>query len=153
MRKISTYLLVLWITIGPTGMALAEIPEVCSREPNPIVVTVHGVRSDKGTLKAKLYGDNPDDFLRKGKKIDSHRVSAKKNTTVLCLYVPQPGMYAIAVHHDENGNKKAIVIPISVWNKIQEELEELEDIRAYDEAKSKPSNPIPFEEKNGGLRS
>ena len=106
LRKISTYLLVLWITIGPTGIALAEIPEVCSREPNPIVVTVHGVRSDKGTLKAKLYGDNPDDFLRKGKKIDSHRVSAKKNTTVLCLYVPQPGMYAIAVHHDENGNKK-----------------------------------------------
>lgn len=46
---------------------------------------------------------------------------------------------------DENGNTKAIVIPISEWNKIQEELEELEDIRAYDQAKAKPSNPIPFE--------
>ena len=47
---------------------------------------------------------------------------------------------------DENGNKKAIVIPVSEWNKIQEELEELEDIRAYDKAKEKPSGPIPFEE-------
>ena len=106
MSKIATFLLVLWITIGTTGIALAEIPEVCSREANPIVVNVHGVRSDKGTLKAKLYGDNPDDFLRKGKKIDSHRVPAEKNTTVLCLYAPQLGTYAIAVYHDENGNKK-----------------------------------------------
>ena len=85
---------------------MAENTKLCTREPNPIVVTVHGVRSDKGTLKAKLYGDNPDDFLRKGKKIDSHRVPAIKNTTVLCLYAPQPGIYAIFVHHDENGNKK-----------------------------------------------
>ena len=45
-------------------------------------------------------------FFGKGKKIDSHRVPAKKDTTVLCLYAPQPGTYAIAVHHDENGNKK-----------------------------------------------
>ena len=48
---------------------------------------------------------------------------------------------------DENGNKKAIVIPVSERNKIQEELEELEDIRAYDKAKIKPSNPMLFEEK------
>lgn len=47
---------------------------------------------------------------------------------------------------DENGDKKAIVIPVSEWNKIQEELEELEDIRAYDEVKAKISNQIRFED-------
>ena len=47
---------------------------------------------------------------------------------------------------DENGNKKAVVVPFSEWQKIKEELEELDDIRAYDQAKSKPSEPIPFDE-------
>ena len=46
---------------------------------------------------------------------------------------------------DADGKKKAIVVPISEWQKILEALEELDDIKAYDEAKSKPSNPIPFE--------
>lgn len=46
---------------------------------------------------------------------------------------------------DIEGNKKAVVVPISEWQKILEALEELEDIKAYDEAKSNPSNKILFE--------
>ena len=46
---------------------------------------------------------------------------------------------------DVDGNKKAVVVPMSEWQKILDALEELDDIKAYDEAKSKPSNPIPFE--------
>ena len=47
---------------------------------------------------------------------------------------------------DEKGKKKAIVIPLPEWQQIKEELEELDDIRAYDEAKSKQSDVIPFDE-------
>jgi hypothetical protein len=47
---------------------------------------------------------------------------------------------------DSVGNKKAVVLPISEWQHIQEELTELDDIRAYDEAKRDPSNPMPFEQ-------
>jgi PHD/YefM family antitoxin component YafN of YafNO toxin-antitoxin module len=36
---------------------------------------------------------------------------------------------------DESGNKNAVVLPIKEYNKLMEELEELEDIRLYDEAK------------------
>ena len=46
---------------------------------------------------------------------------------------------------DESGNKKAVVIPFMEWQQIIDELEELDDIRAYDKAKSMPSEPIPFE--------
>ena len=46
---------------------------------------------------------------------------------------------------DESGNKKAVVVPISEWQQIKEDLEELDDIRAYDKAKSKPSKPVPFD--------
>jgi len=53
---------------------------------------------------------------------------------------------------DEKGIKKAVVIPVSEWQKIIDELEELEDIRAYDEAKAKPSVPIPFEDAVNAIR-
>jgi hypothetical protein len=47
---------------------------------------------------------------------------------------------------DEAGNRKAIVLPLAEWQQIKEELEGLDDIRAYDEANAQPSEPIPFEQ-------
>jgi len=56
----------------------------------------------------------------------------------------------ITVHEDyvvdEQGHRKAAVIPLIEWEQILEELEELDDIRAYDEAKGYPSDAVPFEE-------
>jgi hypothetical protein len=56
----------------------------------------------------------------------------------------------ITVHEeylvDEAGNRKAVVLPLAAWQQIKEELEELDDIRAYDQAKAQPSEPVPFEE-------
>jgi len=36
---------------------------------------------------------------------------------------------------DEKGNKISVILPLDEYEKILEELEELEDIRLYDEAK------------------
>jgi hypothetical protein len=36
---------------------------------------------------------------------------------------------------DERGNKSAVILPIKEYDKLLEELEEIEDIRMYDEAK------------------
>lgn len=47
---------------------------------------------------------------------------------------------------DEKGKKQAIVLPYQEWEKIIDILEEYEDIRAYDKAKSKTSNAIPFQD-------
>jgi hypothetical protein len=47
---------------------------------------------------------------------------------------------------DEAGNRKAVVLPLAAWQQIKEELEELDDIRAYDQAKAQPSEPVPFEQ-------
>lgn len=46
---------------------------------------------------------------------------------------------------DENQNKKAVIIPFIEWKQILEEIEELEDIRAYDAAKSEKDEIISFE--------
>ncbi|MDP2896986.1 MAG: hypothetical protein Q8Q12_10590 [bacterium] len=47
---------------------------------------------------------------------------------------------------DENDNKKAVVLPLSEWEQILSDLEELDDIRAYDQAKSTPDEAIPFDQ-------
>ena len=46
---------------------------------------------------------------------------------------------------DEKGKKKAVIISMEEWKKILEDLEELDEIKAYDLAKSQPSEPIKFE--------
>ena len=45
---------------------------------------------------------------------------------------------------DSKGKKISVVLPIEDFNAIMEELEELEDIKLYDEAKrsNEPSVPI-----------
>ena len=40
--------------------------------------------------------------------------------------------------------KKAVLLPFSEWEKVLDELEELEDIRAFDAAKSSAEESIPF---------
>lgn len=56
----------------------------------------------------------------------------------------------ITIHEDylvdEQGRRKAVVVPLEQWEKVLEALEELEDIRAYDEAKDRRSEPVPFEQ-------
>ncbi|MBK8805156.1 MAG: hypothetical protein IPO21_00330 [Bacteroidales bacterium] len=44
------------------------------------------------------------------------------------------------------GKKVSVILPIRDYKKMIEELEELEDIKAYDCAKSLKSEPIPFDQ-------
>ena len=47
---------------------------------------------------------------------------------------------------DEHGSRNAIVLPLADWRRVLEDLEELDDIREYDEAKARPTEPVPFEQ-------
>jgi PHD/YefM family antitoxin component YafN of YafNO toxin-antitoxin module len=47
---------------------------------------------------------------------------------------------------DESGNRVAVLLDISEYCKLLEELEELESIRAYDAAKASGEEAIPFEQ-------
>ena len=46
---------------------------------------------------------------------------------------------------DENETKKAVLIPFKEWQKILEEIEELEDIKVYDKIKSKKLKFVSFD--------
>ena len=57
----------------------------------------------------------------------------------------------IALHPEfvVNGKseKKAVLLPIGEWKRLMEDMEELEDIRAYDKAKARPDDAAaPFEQ-------
>ena len=45
---------------------------------------------------------------------------------------------------DNKGRKISVVLPLSDYKKMQEELEELEDIRVYDEVKARKEERISF---------
>ncbi|OGG43313.1 MAG: hypothetical protein A3F84_21500 [Candidatus Handelsmanbacteria bacterium RIFCSPLOWO2_12_FULL_64_10] len=47
---------------------------------------------------------------------------------------------------DESGNRVSVVLDISDYCKLLEELEELESIRAYDAAKASGDKAVPFEQ-------
>ncbi|MCS6989287.1 MAG: hypothetical protein NZM06_07200 [Chloroherpetonaceae bacterium] len=47
---------------------------------------------------------------------------------------------------DKTGKKISVVLPIKVFEAIMEELEELEDIRFYDEAKKSNELSIPIDD-------
>jgi hypothetical protein len=47
---------------------------------------------------------------------------------------------------DTEHSTKAVMLSIEEWNQILEELEELEDIRSYDEAKAGLQETVLFEE-------
>lgn len=47
---------------------------------------------------------------------------------------------------DAKGNKIGVFLPITKYNKLLEELEELEDIKLYDKVKNRKEESIPLEE-------
>jgi uncharacterized protein (DUF2141 family) len=78
----------------------------CEGDSTAIDVHVHGVRNDRGYVTFVLYGDKPEDFLVKGKKIFKQRFAAKQGAVEFCVILPKPGIYAAAAYHDEDGDGK-----------------------------------------------
>jgi len=69
-------------------------------------VVVEGVRNASGQVAITLYADDSSRFLVHHGALYVGRVKAVAGTTEGCIYVPRPGIYAIAVYHDANGNGK-----------------------------------------------
>ena len=47
---------------------------------------------------------------------------------------------------DEKQNRKAVLLPAAEWDLIVGELEDLDDIRAYDVAQPNAGDRLPFEQ-------
>lgn len=80
----------------------------CTGAGNPVRLrlTVSNLRNASGLIILTVYGDNPADFLASGKKLARVRLPARSGATEICIAVPQRSSYAIALFHDENGDRR-----------------------------------------------
>ncbi|MCZ8170617.1 MAG: DUF2141 domain-containing protein, partial [Brevundimonas sp.] len=68
-------------------------------------VVVEGVRNGNGLIAITLYADIPSKFLVRKGSLYVGRVDATAGTTRGCIFVPKPGVYAVAIYHDEDGDQ------------------------------------------------
>ena len=69
-----------------------------------LYVTGTGARNDAGTITFTLYGPDPSRYLAHGGSLAVLRVPLAVNQAEACFAVSEPGMYAVAIYHDENSN-------------------------------------------------
>ena len=72
-----------------------------------ILLRVGGFKSQTGIVNVWVYGNNPNDFLVKDKRILRLAYPVPSAGPMeACIAVPSPGRYAIAAHHDVESNDK-----------------------------------------------
>jgi uncharacterized protein (DUF2141 family) len=101
------------------GAARAELPGCDSASRARLTVAVEGVRSAAGLIAVTLYPDDANRFLAHKGQIGILRTPAVAGVTSTCIALPDAGVYAVAVYHDANGdrrlNRNAIGMPSEAW--------------------------------------
>jgi uncharacterized protein (DUF2141 family) len=93
-----------------TGAAQAAVgPDAAACAPRSgrtaLLVDVRGFRARAGSLRIALYGSDPASFLTRGGALRRIDLPVGRAASMpVCVALPSPGRYAIAVRHDENGN-------------------------------------------------
>ena len=80
----------------------------CSGGKGPAVrVAVSGLKSSEGNLFVRAYPANSGDWLKSKRYIVRVDAKPQAGSITACVPLPSAGEYAIAVHHDVNGNRKS----------------------------------------------
>lgn len=94
--------------IAATGALALPVPADaatgCAPGKPSVLVHLQGFKRPAGKVKVSLYGPDGSRWLAKGGKISKVKVPVTARSMDLCLPVPAPGRYAVAVHHDLNVN-------------------------------------------------
>lgn len=98
------------LALAPLAQARAaeQTAGVCGAPGAPngprIEVVVSGARKVAGNMTITLYGSQPDAFLARTGKLARQRVPLHSTQAEACFAVSTPGVYAVAVYHDENND-------------------------------------------------
>lgn len=76
----------------------------CAPGKPSVIVHLAGFKQATGRVKLSLYGSDSRRWLAKGGKITKVKIPVTGRSMDVCLPVPAPGRYAVAVHHDLNTN-------------------------------------------------
>ena len=107
---------------GAHGQAAPPRAAACDAPGAPagprLLVDVTGARRAAGNVTVTLYGPRREDFLARGGRLARQRVPFAAGATAAeaCFALSAPGVYAVAVYHDENDdhdfNRNALGLPI-----------------------------------------
>ena len=88
----------------PAAAQMGADAGACRAGQPAILVNVVGLKQRTGNIRVALYG-NPNTFLQRGQTMRKVNVPVTANGPMrVCIAVPQPGRYAIAVRHDVDGD-------------------------------------------------
>ncbi|HXG81464.1 MAG TPA: DUF2141 domain-containing protein [Sphingomicrobium sp.] len=76
----------------------------CAAGKPSVLVHLQGFKQPTGRVKVSLYGADSSRWLVKSGRISKVKVPVTGRSMDICLPVPGPGRYAVAVHHDLNTN-------------------------------------------------
>ena len=114
MLRLSILLAVAALGLASAASAQAAIgPDAaaCHANKPAVLVSVNGFKNRVGKIRIQLYGSNPAEFLATGKWLRRIDLPVTGSGAMnVCVAVPKPGTYAIAVRHDADANGK------SGWN-------------------------------------
>ena len=103
-------LLITLVAVLPLGGTAPAAPvgadaAICAAGKPSIDVVVSGFKQASGTLKVTLYNSDPKRYLVHLGKLRNVVVPVRATGPIeVCIAVPAPGRYALALHHDLNGN-------------------------------------------------
>jgi uncharacterized protein (DUF2141 family) len=92
------------LSTAATFPAQAEALGACVAGKPSVVVHLAGFKQARGEVKLSLYGADTSRWLAKRGRISKVKLPVTGKAMDVCLPVPAPGRYAIAVHHDFNDN-------------------------------------------------
>jgi uncharacterized protein (DUF2141 family) len=79
----------------------------CAAGKGPAVrIAVSGLKSGSGNLFVRAYPANSADWLKSKRYVMRVDATPQQGSVTVCVPLPAPGDYAIAVQHDANGNRK-----------------------------------------------
>ena len=103
------------IHVLPSRPAPAQAPCTGPASETRLYVEVENVRASQGLVAVTLYADDSRRFLARRGSLYVGRAPARAPSTRVCIHLPEPGTYALAVYHDadssRNFNRNAIGLP------------------------------------------
>ena len=113
MLKLSSAVLALLALSAPLAGVRAAVPVITASDPAAcrtgsrmaaVLVKVDGFKRVGGNLRVQVYGSDPAQFVKGGERLARIDMPVRQAPSEVCVPLPGPGRYAVAVRHDVDGD-------------------------------------------------